>query len=183
LVPATRSLTRDGRLVHLGARALDILIALIERARQVVSNAELFAIVWPNIFIEESALRVPISALHKTHGDGRSGTRFVLSVRGRAYTFLAQAERISGGGDVGGLLGSAVPNGRDYIPVPLVRIIGRDEIVSEINGAMAGATAVLPKPPVPLIVTDRLDDRFSILTKAAGTSDSREQDSSRAQSV
>jgi DNA-binding response OmpR family regulator len=41
LLPATRTLLRDGRLVHVGDRAHDILIALIERAGQIVSKADL----------------------------------------------------------------------------------------------------------------------------------------------
>ena len=45
LVPATRTLTHAGSPVRLGARALDVLIALVERAPQVVSANELFAIV------------------------------------------------------------------------------------------------------------------------------------------
>lgn len=52
LVPAARTLTRGDSPVHLGGRALDILIALVERAGQVVSKAELFASVWPNTVVE-----------------------------------------------------------------------------------------------------------------------------------
>jgi hypothetical protein len=63
LAPATRTLMKRHSPVHLGARALDILIALIEWAGRLVSSAELLAIVWPNMAIEESALRVHISAL------------------------------------------------------------------------------------------------------------------------
>jgi DNA-binding winged helix-turn-helix (wHTH) protein len=47
LVPSTRALTKGPTPVHLGARALDILTALIDRAGQVVSNSELLAMVWP----------------------------------------------------------------------------------------------------------------------------------------
>ena len=93
LVPATRTLTKDGSPVPLGARALDILIALIERAGQVVSSAELFAIVWPNTSIEESGLRVHIAALRKALGDGQSGRRLIISIRGRGYMFAAEAGR------------------------------------------------------------------------------------------
>jgi DNA-binding winged helix-turn-helix (wHTH) protein len=93
LVPATRTLTRNGSPVHLGARALDILIALLERAGQIVSKAELFAIVWPTTCVEESNLRVQLSALRRALGDGRSGTRFILNVAGRGYLFVGEVER------------------------------------------------------------------------------------------
>ncbi|MEJ0049239.1 MAG: winged helix-turn-helix domain-containing protein [Rhodospirillales bacterium] len=75
LWPSSRVLTRDDVPVPLGARALDILIVLVERAGQVVSKAELFALVWPDRFIEESNLRVHIAAVRKALGDDGSGTR------------------------------------------------------------------------------------------------------------
>jgi predicted ATPase/DNA-binding winged helix-turn-helix (wHTH) protein len=130
LAPSARTLTKGPLPVHLGARALDILIALVARAGRVVSNAELVAIVWPNTYIEESALRVHISALRKAIGDGRSGTRFIVSVRGRGYVFVAKVELISVNGfaDVPPI----VPKGRDNVSVPLVKIIGRDESIGQI---------------------------------------------------
>jgi DNA-binding winged helix-turn-helix (wHTH) protein len=85
LVPAARTLTRNGLPVQLGDRALDILIALVERAGQVVSNADLFRIVWPATFVEESNLRVQLSTLRRALGDGRSGRRFIVNVTGRGY--------------------------------------------------------------------------------------------------
>jgi DNA-binding winged helix-turn-helix (wHTH) protein len=93
LVPATRTLTRNGSPVHLGARALDILIALLERAGQIVSKAELFAVVWPTTCVEESNLRVQLSALRRALGDGRSGARLIVNVAGRGYIFVGEAER------------------------------------------------------------------------------------------
>jgi DNA-binding response OmpR family regulator len=47
LHPARKLLLDDGRTVRLGGRALDLLIALVERAGDVVSHDELFARVWP----------------------------------------------------------------------------------------------------------------------------------------
>jgi len=107
LVPAARTLTRNGSPVQLGARALDILIALIERAGQVVGKAELFAIVWPTTCVEESNLRVQISALRKALGDGCSGMRLIVNVAGRGYTFVAEAERTSGRRSVESIANSA----------------------------------------------------------------------------
>lgn len=107
LVPAARTLTRNGSPVHLGARALDILIALLERAGQIVSQAELFAIVWPTTCVEESNLRVQLSALRRALGDGRSGERFIVNVAGRGYMFVAEAERTWGDRSVQSIPNSA----------------------------------------------------------------------------
>jgi DNA-binding winged helix-turn-helix (wHTH) protein len=125
LLPAARTLTRNGSPVQLGGRALDLLIALVERAGQLVSKTELFAIAWPTTVVEESNLRVQLSALRKVLGDDRSGTRFILSVPGRGYMFVAD-----GDGHVAPPLASAVSN--DHVPAPLVRLIGRDQIVSAV---------------------------------------------------
>ena len=99
LAPTTRTLSRDGDLVRVGDRAHDILITLVERAGRVVSKAELLSLVWPAMFIDESALRVHIAALRKALGDGESGMRFIVNVRGRGYTFVAKVKRVSDGGN------------------------------------------------------------------------------------
>jgi DNA-binding winged helix-turn-helix (wHTH) protein len=96
LVPSSRTLTRRGRPIQLGSRAHDILVALVERAGRVVGKAELFSIVWPDTFIDESALRVNISKLRKSLGDGQSGERLIVNVSGRGYVFVADVERGSG---------------------------------------------------------------------------------------
>ena len=131
LAPATRTLTRNDLPVRLGARALDILIALIERAGRVVSKAELFAIVWPDTTIEESNLRVQIATLRHALGDGRSGARFVVNVPGRGYMFIAETAPTRGGGSIAGRLASTFPDDRDYAPAPFVGMDELEEIVSE----------------------------------------------------
>jgi DNA-binding winged helix-turn-helix (wHTH) protein len=89
LFVAERLLERDGIPVRLGSRALDILIALVECAPDVVSKKELAVRVWPNVIVEEGTLRVHITALRKALDDGRSGARYVANVSGRGYCFVA----------------------------------------------------------------------------------------------
>jgi DNA-binding winged helix-turn-helix (wHTH) protein len=74
---------------HLGSRAMDILIALVERPSELVSKAELMARVWPNTFVEPANLTVHISALRRALGDGRDGNRFFINIPGRGYRFVA----------------------------------------------------------------------------------------------
>ena len=124
-VPTARTLTRGGRPVQVGARVHDILNALLERAGQVVSKAELLSIVWPNTFVDESALRVHMAALRRALGDGEAGTRLIVSVRGRGYTFVADTQQVSAPRD------SSASRDRGHAPAPLVRVIGRDEVIQE----------------------------------------------------
>ncbi|HUC17309.1 MAG TPA: winged helix-turn-helix domain-containing protein [Acetobacteraceae bacterium] len=132
LVPAARMLTKRGEIVPVGDRALDLLIALVNQAGQVVSKADLFAIVWPRTSIIEGALRVHIAALRKVLGDGRAGARLIVSVRGRGYAFVAQTKRASPADTLEKVPEQPIANLQDHVPAPLVRIIGRDEVVAEI---------------------------------------------------
>lgn len=75
-----RQLLVDGKLADLGARAFDVLAALVARQGQVVTKAELLAGVWPGVLVEENNLQVQISALRKVLGAGA-----IATVPGRGY--------------------------------------------------------------------------------------------------
>ena len=60
-----RELQRDGVLVQLGTRALDILCVLAGAKGQVVSKDELLARVWAGLTVEENNVQVHVSALRK----------------------------------------------------------------------------------------------------------------------
>jgi predicted ATPase/DNA-binding winged helix-turn-helix (wHTH) protein len=132
LVPSSRMLTRNGASVHLGDRALDLLIALVERRGQIVSKKELFEIVWPKAFVEESNLRVHIAALRKALGDGQLGSRLITNVPGRGYSFVGEIQASGAGQQDGGASSATVADGRTNLPARLVPIVGRDEIVARI---------------------------------------------------
>ncbi|WP_141291042.1 winged helix-turn-helix domain-containing protein, partial [Ideonella azotifigens] len=88
LDPARKLLLDDGQAVRLGSRALDLLIALVERAGEVVSHDELFARVWPSTVVEPSSLRVHMSALRRALGEGSGNLRYIASLPGRGYCFV-----------------------------------------------------------------------------------------------
>lgn len=91
-----RLLTEQGVRVAISSRALDLLIALTERAGEVVSAQDLLARVWPDTMVEEGNLRVQVAALRKVLKDGKSGSRYILTVAGRGYAFVAPVERFAG---------------------------------------------------------------------------------------
>ena len=70
LVVSERLLTRDGAPVALGARALDLLIALVSRPNEAVAKRDLIARVWPDVTVDEGSLRFHIAGLRKALGDG-----------------------------------------------------------------------------------------------------------------
>src|SRR6516165_7214403 len=92
--PSEQLLVEAGKPVHLGSRALHILVALIERAGELVTKEELIARVWPNTFVEEGNIKVHIAALRRALGDGQSGLRYVLTIPGRGYSFVAPISRL-----------------------------------------------------------------------------------------
>ena len=100
LVTSERLLTREGAPVNLSARALDVLIALLSRPNGVVSKSDLLAQVWPDATVEEGSLRFHIVNLRKALGDGRDGARYITTLTGRGYCFVAPISRSSDQGQV-----------------------------------------------------------------------------------
>ena len=88
LLPAQFLLMEGDKPVHLGSRALELLIVLLGRPGELVSKQELMARVWPNTFVEPANLTVHISALRRTLRDGRDGNRFIINIPGRGYCFV-----------------------------------------------------------------------------------------------
>jgi len=92
LLPTQFLLLEGDRPVPLGSRALEILIALLERRGELVSMRDLTARVWPNLFVDPSNLTVHMSALRRALRDGRDGRRFIVNIRGRGYCFVASVD-------------------------------------------------------------------------------------------
>lgn len=82
ILEAQRQLLVGEVPAKLGARAFDVLLALVERRDRVVGKAELFDLVWPNVVVEENNLQVQISALRKV-----LGPQAVATIPGRGYRF------------------------------------------------------------------------------------------------
>jgi DNA-binding winged helix-turn-helix (wHTH) protein len=96
-----RVLRRDGRVLPLGDRALDILTYLADRPGEVIAKQELMDQVWPDVTVEEGSLRVHIAAIRKALGDGQFGNRYIANIKGRGYSFVAPVVRPEDGKDGG----------------------------------------------------------------------------------
>src|SRR6266699_4502827 len=128
LLPRQRLLLEGDQPVRLGSRALDILAVLAENAGRVVPKEELIARVWPGIFVEESNLKIQVSALRRAVGDGQGSARYIVTVPGRGYEFVAPVRRTEEP--------PAAPPpvvttaGNHNLPVAVTRMIGREEAVA-----------------------------------------------------
>ncbi|WP_284260314.1 ATP-binding protein [Bradyrhizobium iriomotense] len=128
---AERSLRKAEEIVPVGGRAFDILMALIDRAGEVVTKGELMARAWPDVIVEEGSLRVHLSALRKALGDGQFGNKYISNVQGRGYCFVASVTRPPERQD-----GLAAFSGVSNLPPALGRMVGRDDAVREICARM-----------------------------------------------
>ena len=125
LAPVARVLWRRGEQVRLGSRALDILIALASRPGQILSKDDLTKLVWRGALVDETALRVGISAVRKALGTG--GDRYIATVPGRGYCFVLDVETTAA---------KPAPEPPHFkrlkpqrVPAQIARIIGRDEVI------------------------------------------------------
>jgi predicted ATPase/DNA-binding winged helix-turn-helix (wHTH) protein len=126
LFPGERLLTEDGVPVELGARALDTLIALASRPNESVGKRELMAEVWPDITVEEGSLRFHIAGLRKALGDGKGGARYIATLAGRGYCFVAHVTRSARPVDAAVSAELASPRAT-FLPTRLARMVGREE--------------------------------------------------------
>ncbi len=79
-----RKVLVDGQPARLGARAFDVLMALVERRDTVVSKNELLDVVWPGLVVEENNLQVHVSTLRKL-----LGPQTIVTIPGQGYRFAA----------------------------------------------------------------------------------------------
>jgi predicted ATPase/DNA-binding winged helix-turn-helix (wHTH) protein len=121
--PARHLLLEGETVVRLGSRALEILAALVERPGELVTKDELVARVWPNTIVEESNLKVNVAALRRALGEGRPGRRYIATVSGRGYRFVAPVKLSEPGSSPA--LRSNAPGHSHNLPVSLTRTIGR----------------------------------------------------------
>jgi predicted ATPase/DNA-binding winged helix-turn-helix (wHTH) protein len=87
-----RSVLIDGIPVKIGARAFDVLLALVERRERVVSKRELMDLVWPRLAVEEGNLLVHMVALRKL-----LGPRAIATIPGRGYRFVMPVDVVESG--------------------------------------------------------------------------------------
>ena len=126
LFPARQILLEGDRPLRVGSRALEILNLLVEYRGELVGKSELVARVWPNIFVDDTTLRVHIAALRKVLGDGQAGARYIVNVTGRGYRFVAPI--VDDHEDDPAIVAPASTAGHN-LPASVTRMIGRARIV------------------------------------------------------
>jgi len=134
LFAAERQLKKGDEALQLGGRALDTLIALVERAGEIVTQGELTSRVWPDVTVGEANLRVHIANLRKALGDGGEGSRYIVTVSGRGYCFVAPVTAAAP--QYSTPKQATVSDWLHRLPPRLTRLIGRDDTVRGLSARL-----------------------------------------------
>lgn len=91
-IPRRQLLLRNGQVVRVGGRALDLLAAFVQRPGEVLTKRELLEEAWPNTTVVEGNLKVHIAALRRALDDDADSARYIATVNGRGYRFVASVQ-------------------------------------------------------------------------------------------
>lgn len=164
LIASERLLARDGVPVDLGARAFDILMALIAKPNEVVSKKDLMSQVWPDVTVEEGSLRFHMASLRKALGDGQNGARYITTLAGRGYCFVAPLSRKHNAQEA---VSAAVGFSHANLPSRASSVVGRDDDIQKLMGDLGTSRLVtivgpggVGKTTVAIAVAHHLRDAF-----------------------
>jgi DNA-binding winged helix-turn-helix (wHTH) protein len=127
LDPSRRLLTRNGETLALHGKAFDLLLVLIENRDRLLLKDELLDSVWEGQFVEENNLAVQISVLRKIFHENGKSPRFIVTVPGKGYRFVADVQN----GYTGNTAHPALANGS-----------GGDQRYSPANGNLPDALKI-----------------------------------------
>jgi Tol biopolymer transport system component/DNA-binding winged helix-turn-helix (wHTH) protein len=98
LDPGQRTLRdREGEVIRLPTRAFDVLIELVRSAGKPVSKDRLLSTAWKGRIVEENSLSRAISSLRQALGDDAVSPRFIATIQGEGYQFIASLDTNSEG--------------------------------------------------------------------------------------
>jgi eukaryotic-like serine/threonine-protein kinase len=90
-------LLREDEPVPLTPKVFETLLVLIQNREQTVSKDLLLKTVWPDTFVEEANLTQHISMLRKALGETPQDRRYIVTVPGRGYRFVAHVQEVTNG--------------------------------------------------------------------------------------
>jgi len=151
LNPLKRIVLRDGEPLPLTPKCFDILLALVEHAGEVLVKEELIESVWPDTVVEEGNLNRNISTLRKILGESPNDHRYIVTVPGRGYRFVAEVRE--------------APEERTKVTWHESNISEALEFPPEIAASKAAARAM--SAPLPSIVASQVRRRFARIQMSA----------------
>ncbi|HVT91878.1 MAG TPA: winged helix-turn-helix domain-containing protein [Bryobacteraceae bacterium] len=89
LDPEARLLLRDGKPVAMAGKTFDTLVVLVQNRGRLVDKDELLSRVWAGTVVEEANLSQSVFTVRKILGDSPKEPRYIATVAGRGYQFIA----------------------------------------------------------------------------------------------
>jgi len=140
----TYELRRKGRRLRLAPQPMDLLLLLVERPRELVPREQIAARLWPpNVSVDfDAGIHTAVLAIRQVLGDSRESPRFLETVPGKGYRFIAPLERLSldraqpssGATAADSLLGPR----RHNLPPELTTFVGRRKELMELRRLLTG---------------------------------------------
>ena len=139
-------LRRKGRRLRLARQPMDLLLLLVEHPRALVSREEIAKRLWkPGVFIDmDAGIHTAILRIREALRDSAESPRFVETVPGKGYRFVAAVTRLptwSEGGYAGTPERSA-PARRDNLPSELTSFVGRRQALADVRKLVASSRLV-----------------------------------------
>lgn len=129
LRPSVRQLMRDGEPVHVGARAFDVLLLLVEHRDRLVTKAELLDRVWAGLVVEEANVQVQVSTLRKVLGAGA-----IATIPGLGYRLaMASDTAACGRTPVRAEVRSDAASGSSNLPMHMGPLVGREDDLAALD--------------------------------------------------
>lgn len=125
------ALTRAGMPVMLGARAVAVLMLLVERAQEFVSKSRLIDTAWPGVIVEESNLAVQIHAIRRVLAQAPGGQHWIETLAKRGYRFVGPVI------DCAAVAPNAQEATRSNLPETPTSFVGRERDLVEIKRLLA----------------------------------------------
>src|SRR5437867_4265666 len=94
-----RVLTRANERIEVSGKALEVLLVLVEKSGAVVTKDELLAAAWGDTHVEENNLTQSIYSLRKILGESAGENRYIATVPGQGYRFVADVRTVSASAD------------------------------------------------------------------------------------
>ncbi|HJS89260.1 MAG TPA: winged helix-turn-helix domain-containing protein [Steroidobacteraceae bacterium] len=139
LLPSERTLLSGGRPLELGARAFDLLLALIETPGRLVSKTTLIERVWPSVIVDENNLPAQIANLRRVLGAGAIRTVPGFGYRLELAVSTEDAPQVP---EESAEREEPPVTSRRAWPVELAPLVGREHELMEVDAALKDSRLV-----------------------------------------
>ena len=137
LDPINEQLWRGGEEIRLRRKTFAVLRHLVERPGQLVTKAALLDAVWPDVSVSDSMPAISVRELRKALGDAAQTPRFIETVQGRGYRFIAEVKLDHAHGSIQ----PAARQSSFVVQAQRTSFVGREHEMSEVRRALADATS------------------------------------------